>query len=207
MKILALEFSSNQRGVAISEDENILSTVNTDNLKTSPLSLIDDALRKACLDRTTIEIITLSIGPGSYTGIRSAIATAQGWELARNIKILPISSPEILAATARFHGRTGKTDFVINAQRQEYYHSIWDLTETNQNEITPLRIIGAIEATKLSAFGPDIKDLPKATQLYPAAAKLAQLAASRTNFQLGEEIEPIYLRATEFVKAPPPRPL
>ena len=67
MKILALEFSSNQRGVAVSEDENILSTVNTDNLKTSPLSLIDDALRKACLDRTTIEIITLSIGPGSYT--------------------------------------------------------------------------------------------------------------------------------------------
>ena len=207
MKILALEFSSNQRGVAVSEDENILSTVNTDNLKTSPLSLIDEALRKACLGRTTIETITLSIGPGSYTGIRSAIATAQGWELARNIKILPISSPEILAATARFQGQTGMTDFIINAQRQEYYHSTWNLTEKNQNEVKPLSIIDTIEATKLSAFGPDIRELPKVTQLYPDVAKLAQLAADRTNFQLGEEIEPIYLRATEFVKSIPFRRL
>ena len=207
MKILALEFSSNQRGVAVSEDENILSSIDTDNLKTSPLSLIDEALRKACLDRTTIETIPLNIGPGSYTGIRTAIATAQGWELARNVKILPISSPEILAATARFHGHTGKTDFIINAQRQEYYHSTWNLTKKKQNEVKPLSIIDTIEATKLSAFGPDIKELPKVTQLYPDVAKLAQLAANRTNFQLGEEIEPIYLRTTEFVKSIPFRQL
>ena len=71
MKILALEFSSSQRGVAVAEGENVLTTVATDNLKTSPLTLIDKALQKARLDRATIEVIALSIGPGSYTGIRS----------------------------------------------------------------------------------------------------------------------------------------
>ena len=33
------------------------------------------------------------------------------------------------------------------------------------------------------------------------------VAANRTDFQPGETIEPIYLRPTEFVKAPPPRKL
>ena len=55
MKILALEFSSSQRGVAVTEGNSMLRTVATDNLKTSPLSLINEALQKARLDRATIE--------------------------------------------------------------------------------------------------------------------------------------------------------
>jgi len=39
------------------------------------------------------------------------------------------------------------------------------------------------------------------------AATLAQLASGRTNFVAGERLEPIYLRETKFVKAPPPRVL
>ncbi len=38
---------------------------------------------------------------------------------------------------------------------------------------------------------------------YPRAAMLARLAMNRTNFTPGEKLEPIYLRETRFVKAPP----
>ena len=207
MKILALEFSSNQRGVAVSDGEDIHCSIITNKLKTSPLSLIDKALQKACFDRASIETIALGVGPGSYTGIRSSIATAQGWQLARNIKILPISSAEVLAATARNNGHRGMTHFVINAQRQEYYHCTWELTEENHTERTPLSIIGTIEATDLDAYGPDAEKLPHCDLLYPDATILAQLAASRTDIQQEETIEPIYLRPTEFVKAPSARKL
>ncbi len=207
MKILALEFSSSQRAVAVAEDENVLATVAADNLKTSPLTLIDKALRKACLDRATIEVIALGTGPGSYTGIRSAIATAQGWQLARNVEILPISSAEVLAATARANGQRGETHLLMDAQRNEYYHSTWNLTDKSQTETAPLRIIDVEEATKLESFGPDLPKVPNCQPLCPDAAILAQLAANRTVFQPGETIEPIYLRPTEFVKAPPLRKL
>ena len=207
MKILALEFSSNRRSVAIDDGKDVLARVETDDVKKSPLTLIDEALKKANLDRTAIETIALGIGPGSYTGIRSAIATAQGWQLARNINLLAISSAEVLAATAAAKGRRGQTHFLIDAQRHEYYHTTWNLTEETQTETTPLHIIGVVTACKFEALGPDATGFPYCEPLFPDAAILAQLAAERTDFQPGETIEPIYLRPTEFTKAPPPRKL
>jgi tRNA threonylcarbamoyladenosine biosynthesis protein TsaB len=207
MKILALEFSSNRRSVAIADGTDVLARVETDDVKKPPLTLINEALKKANLDRTAIETIALGIGPGSYTGIRSAIATAQGWQLARNINLLAIPSAEVLAATAAANGQCGETHFLIDAQRHEYYHTTWNLTEETQTEATPLKIIGVVEACELEAFGPDAAGFPYCKPLFPDAARLAQLAANRTNFQPGETIEPIYLRPIEFTKAPPPRQL
>ena len=43
MKILALEFSSNRRSVAIAEGKDVLARVETDDVKKPPLTLIDEA--------------------------------------------------------------------------------------------------------------------------------------------------------------------
>ena len=205
--ILALEFSSNRRSVAIADGKDVLARVGTDDVKKPPLTLIDEALKKANLNHAAIETISIGIGPGSYTGIRSAIATAQGWQLARNINLLPIPSAEILAANAAANGQRGETHFIIDAQRHEYYHTTWKLTEDNQSQTTPLHIIPVTVAAELKTFGPDSAGLPSCDPLFPDAAILAQLAAGRTDFQPGETIEPIYLRPIEFTKAPPLRQL
>ena len=205
--ILALEFSSNRRSVAIADGKDVLARVETDDVKKPPLTLIDEALKKANLNHAAIETISIGIGPGSYTGIRSAIATAQGWQLARNINLLPIPSAEILAANAAANGQRGEIHFIIDAQRHEYYHTTWELTEDNQSQTTPLHIIPVTVAAELKTFGPDSAGLPSCDPLFPDAAILAQLAAGRTDFQPGETIEPIYLRPIEFTKAPPLRQL
>ncbi len=205
--ILALEFSSNRRSVAIADGKDVLARVETDDVKKPPLTLIDEALKKANLNHAAIETISIGIGPGSYTGIRSAIATAQGWQLARNINLLPIPSAEILAANAAANGQRGEIHFIIDAQRHEYYHTTWKLTEDNQSQTTPLHIIPVTVAAELKTFGPDSAGLPSCDPLFPDAAILAQLAAGRTDFQPGETIEPIYLRPIEFTKAPPLRQL
>ena len=44
MKILALEFSSSQRAVAVSDNANPIAQVVTDEQKTGPLLLIDEVL-------------------------------------------------------------------------------------------------------------------------------------------------------------------
>jgi hypothetical protein len=41
--------------------------------------------------------------------------------------------------------------------------------------------------------------------VFPRAAVLGQLALGRSDFVAGDKLEPIYLRETNFVKAPPGR--
>ena len=62
MKILALEFSSQQRSVAVTDDADVLSEITTDQLKTGPLILIEQALEQAQIDREEIQCLALGIG-------------------------------------------------------------------------------------------------------------------------------------------------
>ena len=207
MKILALEFSSRQRSVAVTDGSTPLALTTTDNFKTGHMVLIHDALTQSKTERADINLIAVGIGPGSYTGIRSAIAVAQGWQLAREIQLCAISSAEVLAATAHSNGRRGKTHFIIDAQRNEFYHCTWELTDDEQTEITPLSIINVAKAAELESYGPDPIGFPSCEPLYPNGTVLAQLADKQNNFIAGCDIEPIYLRQTDFTKAPPPRQL
>ncbi|MGB0587286.1 MAG: tRNA (adenosine(37)-N6)-threonylcarbamoyltransferase complex dimerization subunit type 1 TsaB [Limisphaerales bacterium] len=207
MKILALEFSSQQRSVAIVDESGVLSEITTDQLKTGPLVLIEQALQQAQIGREEIQRLGIGIGPGSYTGIRSAIAVAQGWQLARDTELCAVSSAETLAATARGNDLRGETHFIIDAQRHEYYHCTWQLYDQTQQETSPLSIIGVTAAAELKAHGPDAAGFPSCEPLYPSATALARLAMERSDHIQGCEIEPIYLRPTEFTKAPPPRQL
>jgi hypothetical protein len=47
--------------------------------------------------------------------------------------------------------------------------------------------------------------LPGAIDLNPSASALLELAAAIAERRPGEKLEPIYLRETSFIKAPPPR--
>ena len=87
---MALEFSSEQRSAAVARDGIVLSeAVERDGGRvTNAFGLIEKALAAAKISREEIEAIAVGLGPGSYTGIRAAIAVAQGWQLARGIKLL-----------------------------------------------------------------------------------------------------------------------
>src|SRR5262249_26329055 len=102
MTILALEFSSPQRSVAILRSPaQVAEVIETGHGVNAPLVMIDEALREAKLEREQIDCLAIGIGPGSYTGIRAAIALAQGWQLAREVKLIGVSSVECIAAQAQ----------------------------------------------------------------------------------------------------------
>ena len=165
------------------------------------------------MEREEIECLAIGIGPGSYTGIRAAIALAQGWQLARPVKLLGISSAECLAAEAQANGFFGTVNVVIDAQRNELYLARYEITRDHYREVTALALATPETVRARLSAGDHIVG-PEATRwfdtgkiLSPNAATLARLAAGRTNFLPGEKLEPIYLRETNFVKAPPPRVL
>ena len=148
MKILALEFSSAQRSVAVVDAGKpgaplaVSEVVETGVRATRAFGLIDDALRAAHLEREQVECVALGLGPGSYTGIRAAISVAQGWELgsAGKTKLLGISSADCLAAQAHAAGMLGRVVVVVDAQRKEFYLADYELSAEGWREVVPLRL-------------------------------------------------------------------
>lgn len=217
MKILALEFSTDRRSAAVlnsgadGESAVLLGHASQSGTRTTAaFALIEQAVRAARLEREQIECVAVGLGPGSYTGIRVAISVAQGWQLARGVKLLGLGSVECLAAQAHADGCLGRVNIALDAQRNELYLAGYDLTADGWQEADPLRIATLAEAQALarqgSLIGPEVKRwFPEGRELSPDAAVLGRLAASRTDFAPGGELEPVYLRETSFVKAPPPR--
>lgn len=215
MKILAFEFSSTQRSVAVCDGAaavgEAIDTASGNTMK--PLGLTEQALRQAGLEREQIEVLVVGLGPGSYTGIRAAIALAQGWQLGRGVKLLGVSSAECVAAQAQADGITGKIAVVVDAQRGEVYLAGYEISAGGRREISPLRLATLAEAREREQAGelliwPEVpRWFPDGRIVSPRAAMLAQLAKGRSDFVAGEKLEPIYLRETAFVKAPPPRVL
>jgi tRNA threonylcarbamoyl adenosine modification protein YeaZ len=220
MKILALEFSCAQRSVAVVQSPPahhsaraappLSEVIETGGRATKAIGMIEQALRDAQLEREQIDCVAVGLGPGSYNGIRAAIAFAQGWKLARGVKLLGISSVECVAEQARLDGLTGTLNIIIDAQRSEFYLGQYALDEKGWTELQRLRLatfaqVQELERAGQTLVGPEItKWFPGGRIVFPRAAVLGQLALRRSDF-VTEKLEPIYLRETTFVKAPPPR--
>jgi tRNA threonylcarbamoyl adenosine modification protein YeaZ len=217
MKILALEFSSSERSAAVLEVGTDCSRLaRGEAMESGPravgaFAMIDTALQQAQFEREQIECIAVGIGPGSYTGIRGAIALAQGWQLARGIRLLGISSVECIAAEARALGLLGRIVVVVDAQRSEFYLAGYEITPGSLREIEPLRLAtrdqveACIQAGGTLVGTEVVKGFTGSRLVFPRAATLALLATERNDYLPGEKMEPIYLRETQFVKAPAPR--
>jgi len=102
MTILALEFSSSQRSVAVARAGVVLAeTTETGERGTNAFGMVETVLAAAKIGRGEVECIAVGLGPGSYTGIRVALSIAQGWQLASGVKLLGIGSVECLVAQAQ----------------------------------------------------------------------------------------------------------
>src|SRR6266404_7709356 len=185
MKILALEFSSSQRSAAVvlgaARPEIVTEVVETGGPPTRPFAMIEEALRQAGIEREQVECVVVGIGPGSYTGIRAAISIAQGWQLARPIRILGISSAEGIAAQAQADGAMGRMDVIVDAQRDELYLATYELTHDSCREIEALKIVTMAEA-RLRAeaggvlIGPEVSRwFATGKTVFPRAATLGTL--------------------------------
>ena len=207
MTILALEFSSAQRSVALARDGSVLAEAaeSGDPRVTNSFGLIEKVLAAAKITREEIEAVAVGLGPGSYTGIRAAIALAQGWQVARGVKLLGVSSADCLAAQAQAEIFFGRVNVAIDAQRGEFYLATWEISASRREEISPLKIVPAAELASRQAAGEILVGPTMARVLFPAAAMVARQAAG--NFLPGEQLEPVYLRTTSFLKAPAHRVL
>jgi tRNA threonylcarbamoyl adenosine modification protein YeaZ len=218
MKILAIEYSSSVRGVAVYDsiakqaDRAVLAAREVSGSETlPPTALIDQVLRTIPLTPAGIDGIAVGLGPGSYTGIRLAIAAAQGWQLGRDTPVMGLSSASVLAQHAWEQNHRGPLAIVINALRGEFYLARYLLGDQSVTQVEDLRLaafaeVDALHQAEHPLAGPDITAwFERGFNLAPPASTLARLAAAAWRPVPAEELQPIYLRPATFVKAPPTR--
>jgi len=90
------------------------------------MGFIDAALVDSGKTLADIDRIAVTIGPGSFTGIRVGVAAARGFALALSIPAVGVSTLAVLAQVARLT-YPGKGVFaVMDAKRDEIYGQMFD---------------------------------------------------------------------------------
>jgi tRNA threonylcarbamoyl adenosine modification protein YeaZ len=59
---------------------------------------VQSALGAACVDPLTLDLVAVTVGPGSFTGIRAALALAHGIAIGAGIAVIAVTVGEALAA-------------------------------------------------------------------------------------------------------------
>jgi len=102
----------------------------------SLLGLVDEALGQAGLDLETIDVVAVSIGPGSFTGLRVALATSKGLVLGTRTRLVGVPTLAALAEAALARLRTSRGGSLpagtvlapcIDARRGEVYGACFSL--------------------------------------------------------------------------------
>ena len=101
MKILGIDTSTKFCNLGIIEDENVLieHTINGSKKKHSSILVpaIKDLLKTMGLKMEEINGIAISIGPGSFTGLRIGLCVAKGLCYARSLPLLGITTLDAMA--------------------------------------------------------------------------------------------------------------
>lgn len=95
MKILGIESATVTASCAITEDKKVMCEYSQSFKRTHSeklMPLIVQLLEDNCINIDEIDYIAVSKGPGSYTGVRIGASIAKGLALAKDIKILPVST-------------------------------------------------------------------------------------------------------------------
>ena len=162
----------------------------TEGRDTAAVQLIESALGQAEVGRSEIECIAVGIGPGSYTGIRAALALTQGWQLALGVKVLGVDSLEALARGEQAAGRRGEITLAVDAQRGEFYLARFELSEEGIRNVEATRLAKRVEYESLLAVGHPVIG-PGLVDKFPAAGHGGRLAAGRRDFVEASQLEPI----------------
>lgn len=85
MRILSIESSATTASIAILDDDVLRAEYTINYKKTHSqtlLPMIDEIFKMTETEKDSIDVVAVSEGPGSFTGLRIGIATAKGIALA-----------------------------------------------------------------------------------------------------------------------------
>ena len=128
--ILHIESSSTVCSVAVSKDADLFAIKEINNGYSHAENLhvfIDDLLKENKLKPSDLNAISISSGPGSYTGLRIGFSAAKGLAYALQIPLISIETLKSLSVAAI---KKTNTDALfcpmMDARRMEVYCAVYD---------------------------------------------------------------------------------
>ena len=108
------------------------------------MAVVDLALAKADVELGAVERIAITIGPGSFTGIRVGVAAARGFALSLGVPAVGVSTLEVLAAQKRNEALDQPVLAAMDAKRDEVYAQSFDADGRPSGEPAALAVTDAI---------------------------------------------------------------
>ncbi len=215
--LLAIDTATRWTGIALHDGVQLRAelgwhAINTQTIELAPT--LADLLRKVSVEPNEIRAVAVTIGPGSYTGLRIGLGFAKGIALANNAQLVGINTLDVVAEAA------GKMDShlvaVCEAGRSRvcaatyYFYSrkAWQLKQAADiykwEELVEQVPAGSVFAGEISADARAIirnanRKLKLASPAQGArrAAHLAELAIHRLHKGDADDsasLVPVYLR-------------
>jgi tRNA threonylcarbamoyladenosine biosynthesis protein TsaB len=175
------------------------------------MPMIEGVMRQSGLAYSAVDRIAVTVGPGSFTGVRVGLAAARGLGLAAGKPVIGVMTTEALAHAVPAHERKQDARILcaVDTKRGDIYAQIFDahLVEMGAPHVLkptqltdavgagPVVVVGDAAAIAVSALGPHAT-LSSAAAL-PDPAVIAQCAASRRPTAAGPL--PVYVRPPDAV--------
>ena len=215
--ILNIETSTTNCSVSISENEQIIASKEQNFEYYSHSEVlhvyITELFRKSDLEINDIRAVSISEGPGSYTGLRIGSATAKGICFALKIPLIAIDTMHILAK--KIKSTKGYIIPNLDAGRNEIYFSVFDRTyqkiqPTNFKELKTKSFEKYLDSELVHFIGNANNKLKKflnsdnaifSEKELPSSLEMASLSFekfSKNQFVDIENFEPNYLK--NFIK-------
>ncbi len=209
MKILAFDCSMTGCSAAVLDGDRVLAHGEAPPQERSGrgqsealMPLLNQVMGEAKLTWPQLELIGVTVGPGSFTGLRIGLAAARGFALALGIPIAGVTTAEALAAGVPADERgTRPIVVVIDSKRAEPF------VQAFAPDLTPLTAVAAMTLDTAAKLVTDALLL-----VGDAAAKLAPLIAGAMLSRAGTRPDPVVLaqlaaRHHAEGRALPPEPL
>jgi tRNA threonylcarbamoyl adenosine modification protein YeaZ len=209
LKILGLETTERRATVALLDNyEVVVEFMLSDEARSASLLApgIQSALQQAKWQATDLDRIAVTVGPGSFTGLRVGVTTAKTLAYALGTEVVGVNTLAVLASQV---DHTGAVESVMDAQRNEVFRqrfevrdgvavacsdiTIEDDLQWQQSIENNVVVTGPVLKKLEPQFTRDIQTAP-AAQWIPLAATVARLGANLEPSGTPFELNPIYYR-------------
>ncbi len=128
MKLLAIETSTRQLGVAVMDGERLLSAYEL--LADYPHSVelpgaVQRVLQASQMTVGQVEAIVVDLGPGSFTGLRIGVAFVKALAFPAKTPVVGVSSLDVLAANLPF--TPGLISPILDAKQKNVYAALYQM--------------------------------------------------------------------------------